>query len=460
MTAGFYFRHFAGFLIQFGLCIVLCLLPFGEGASSYPTRRVAGGCAILALASSALFPIVIGLEFLQHYTWQTLAANLYMLAALLLFVWKYLRILRAVEAVKKLVVLVLALLYAAAQYLLVNLALSLLPDAVLPEVYPPVTLALYALTAAVMFPPFAVLMRRAVGAYLAEMEVENIRREFGILLTVTFLYLAILMLYASIPAGMLAVFWWMVVPPLLLVTAVLGLFYWTLFQESARRKRDSDARRVMEIQKLQYENITHEMEQTRKMRHDMRHLLNHLGELVEQGDGEAVRDYLSDMTERVNHRDTEDYCKNETVNGLLQYYVSMAADNGIQCRVRAVCGAVAITPADLTILLGNAMENAIRACGQMADNRWITVEIGVISGSLLMQIANPCREVYPSGKYPMDGSFLPASAYLSGRHGGGYGLSSLAHTAEKYGGEAQFAYDGQSKVFTARIRLGLNQSEA
>ncbi|MCC8151397.1 MAG: hypothetical protein LIO96_08080 [Lachnospiraceae bacterium] len=265
MTAGFFFRHFVGFFIQFGAGMVLCLMPFGEGAFRCSRRRIVAGAGILALVSSALFPLAIGLEYVRRYTYQTLVANLYMLAALLIFMCLYFRVLRVVERVKKLVVLVLALLYAAVQYLLVNLTLSLFPgDRLLPEIYPPLTLALFAGTAAVMFPPFALLMRRGVREYLAEMEIENIRREFGVLLAVTFLYLVILVIYASIPAGMLAVYWWVIVPPLLLISVILAIFYWTLFKESARRKRDSDARRVMEIQKLQYGNITRDMEQAKK----------------------------------------------------------------------------------------------------------------------------------------------------------------------------------------------------
>ncbi|MCC8167985.1 MAG: GHKL domain-containing protein [Clostridiales bacterium] len=458
MTVGFFLRHLAGFFIQFGAGMALCLMPFGEGAFCFSRKRIYVSSLALAILASACFPLVINMSIVRSYAMQTLCANMYMLAALLLFVFMYFKMLRPVEMIKKLVVLVLALLYAAAQYLLVNLGLSLFPDPVLPEVYPPLTLALFAGTAAVMFPPFAILMSKAVKDYLAEMEVENIRREFGIILTITFLYLAILMIYASIQTGMLSAFWWIIVPPLMLDAVVLGVFYWSLFSESVRRKRDSDELRVMEIQKFQYKNITNEIEQTKKMRHDMRHTLNRLGELVESGELEVAREYLSEMTEQVSHRDTTDYCKNNIVNGLLQYYVGMAEDKGIRCKVRAECGDITIAPTDMTVLVGNMMENAIHACEQVDGERWIAVKIGVIGGSMLIEASNPCQGIHPSGKYRMDGGFLPAGAYVSGRNGGGYGLYSLEHTAEEYGGEARFCFDADSKIFTARIRLGLGSA--
>ncbi|WP_346908268.1 sensor histidine kinase [Faecalicatena orotica] len=382
-------------------------------------------------------------------------ANIYMFLLILILTVLYLWMIRS-EMIKKLVVLVLVMFYAATQYLLVNLVTPLFPGGVLPDVYPPLTLAVYAGTTAIFFPLAALLMRRAVREYLAEMEMKNIRREFGAVLLATFLYFVMLMIYASRPDGMLADFWWWIIPPLLLTVAVLGIFYWTLFRESVRRKRDDEQKKALEIQKLQYESITREMEQTRRIRHDMRHSLNRISQLLSQGDDEAVKDYLSDLTVQVSHRDRTDYCKNTTVNSLLQYYVGWAEDKNIRCEVQADCGDITIAPVDLTVLLGNVMENAIRACEKMSENRWITVKIGVIGGSLVMQIANACQEIHPSGKYKLDGSFLPAAAFVSNRTGGGYGLYSLEHTAKKYSGNTRFCYDEHTKTFITRIRLNLH----
>ncbi|MCD8118600.1 MAG: GHKL domain-containing protein [Lachnospiraceae bacterium] len=450
----FYLRHSVGFLIQFGAGIVLCLLPFNAAAFRCSRRWLVAGSIALALVSSLMFPIAIGMESPSYVAYQPLIANMYMLGAIIVFVALYFYVLR-VELIKKMVALILTLLYAAAQYLVVNFILALNPEGIRAEIYPPLTLALYAITAAVMLPVFGILMYRAVREYLAEMEMKNIRREFVVLLVVTFLYLAILMIYGSSTAGMIPTYWWWIVPPLLLATAILGIFYWSLFRESIRRKRDSEERKTLEIQKLQYESISREMENVKRMRHDMRHTLNHLSDLLEQGEEQAMQEYLADMTVQISHRETVQYCKNTTVNGLLQYYVSMAADREIRCTVRADCDELPIAPVDLTIVLGNLMENAIHSCEQTEENRWITVAIGVISGSMLIQITNPCQGVHLSGKYRQNGGFLPAEAFVSGRQGGGYGLHSLEHTAEKYGGNARFRYEEQTKTFTTRVRLNI-----
>ncbi|MCD7867262.1 MAG: hypothetical protein LUG62_03505, partial [Clostridiales bacterium] len=208
-----------------------------------PRRRVIINCGILALISSAIFPLIMGLDVISSTFYQGLFANLYMLAAILIFVFFYFTSLQ-VELIKKMIVLLLVLFYAATQYLLVNLVTPLFPGGILPEIYPPLTLALYAGTAVLLLPFSVLLMRRAVQGYLEEMEIENIRKEFGLVLLMTFLYFVILVIYSSRPAGLLADYWWWLVPPLLLVVAMLGVFYWTLFRESVRRKRDSEEKKT------------------------------------------------------------------------------------------------------------------------------------------------------------------------------------------------------------------------
>ena len=450
----YYLRHFAGFLIQIGAPMLLCLMPFRQEDFRYPRKWVLIGYGALAVTAAACFPLARGLMPWMPFDQPTILSNLYMLLVLAVFVALYFLVMR-VAVIKKLIVLVLAVFYAATQYLLVNLTSPLFPQGSLPDAYPPLTLTLYAVTALVLFPFAAVLMKRAVGDYLAEIEMRNIRREFSIVLLVTALYFAMLILYSSRPDDNIGDFWWWVTPPFLLAAVILCIFYWTLFRESVRRKRDSDQQKALEIQQIQYEKITQEMEQSRRMRHDMRHHLASLSDLLAQGRTEEMKTYLSRLIESSAGRGSEVYCRNATVNGLLQYYAGLAAGEGIRCEVQADCTELSISPVDLTVLFGNAMENAIHACREFEANRYILVQVAVMGSSLMIQVVNPCRGVHPSGRYALDGEFLPAAAFRSGRADGGCGLGSIEHTARKYGGNAAFRYDEKENTFTTRIRLNL-----
>ncbi len=106
-----------------------------------------------------------------------------------------------------------------------------------------------------------------------------------------------------------------------------------------------------------------------------------------------------------------------------------------------------------TILFGNVIENAIRACQECAENQWITVRVGTVQDSLAIEISNACKKVHLNRKYQTENGFSPAEAFVSDRDNGGYGLRSIAHTAKKYGGSAAFRFNAGTETFTTRIRL-------
>lgn len=454
----FFLRNCIGFFLQLAPGIVLCLLPFPIESFRISYRKLWMYCGSFAILASLAFPVLIDASVLMKvsevYGDSAGLVNLYMNIMILIFVGFYFRVIQT-QLTKKLLVVILVLFYAATQYLLVNLFTPLLPNGI-SDTYPPMILALYGITTVVILPLAAVLMKKVVREYLAEMEIHNIQREFGAVLIITLLYFILLLVYSTQKRADNDVDWWRVAPAMLFAAIVLFLYYWTLFRESVRRKRDSEIQRTLKIQQLQYDKITTEMEQARRICHDMRHYLNGLNDLLDQNRLEETKRYLQEVINVTASRENEVYCLNVTVNGLLQYYIGMARNENIQCKVEAVCDDVTVSSADLTVLFGNAMENAIHACREYQKKPWIDIQVGMIGGSLVVQISNSCQNIHPSGRYRLDGGFLPAGAFISPRSGGGYGLGSIANTAKKYGGDARFRYDEPTQTFITRIRLNLH----
>ena len=120
-------------------------------------------------------------------------------------------------------------------------------------------------------------------------------------------------------------------------------------------------------------------------------------------------------TKRIN----EVYCRDIVVNGLLQYYAGVARDEGIRCDIRAQCDKVTIDPTDLTVVFGNALENAVNACRRCDQNRWISVSVGTVSGSLAIEISNACSGVRLGRRVQTEDGFLPAESFLSEKTSGG-----------------------------------------
>ena len=445
----FYLRHAIGFFTQIYPCTLLCFLPFSKENLRFSWKRIFGWLTAGMLLLSALFPLI-------HPSEGGVTHDLYMVFAVSLFASAFFWLLRE-TLIKKMLVINLVMFYAVSLYWLVNLVLPFFNGGDSGgEVYGPKDLFLWVPITVITLHVAVQAFRRVVRDLIREIETKSMRREFLVVWFSTLIYFGMTIYYNSTVNYASSDFWQLYGIPSLLMFLEQCLVYWLLLRESVRRRRDSDYQKTLEIQQFQYENITREMENDRRMRHDMRHWLGGLSALLEQNKPEEMKAYLAEVIDQTARGENRIYCQNSTVNGLLQYYVGLARNEDIRCRVQADCGDLTISPTDLTVVFGNVMENAIRACRDFPEGRYITIQVGTFGGSMVIQIENPCKGIHPSGRYRLEGGFLPAAAFLSPRAGGGYGLSSLEHTARKYGGDAWFRYDETAKTFTTRIRMNLH----
>ena len=456
--AWFYLRNALGFFIQFGGPMALCFLPWGKESYRFP-RKLTLGCFIAALfLFSALFP----LPFAESEpSWLSLWANGYMLGVLLACCIAYFFLIRE-HFIKKLLVVDFALVYAVVQYMTVSIATNLLHDDGYDGIYSLITFLCFAVSALVYLPPMALMMARTVKKYLQSMEARLVRREFLWVFILSLVYIGVIIYYDTVIRETTAAewfdeFWRIISLPFLFAVVVLFVFYWVLLKDAVRRKEEFERRRAAELQQLQYKHIMQDIENTRRMRHDMRHHLGVLYDLLRQDKREEAENYLKEVIGSTERTETEWFCKDLTVNALLQNYIGRAREEGIRCAVSAECGELPVSPADLTVILANALENAVRAAAE-AENGFLHIKIGVIGGSLAIEVQNSCPGVRFAGGARGE-EFLPASAFLSGREEGGMGLKSIAAMAEKYGGEALFCYSPAQQKFTARVRLNLRPPE-
>ncbi|MBR1522885.1 MAG: GHKL domain-containing protein, partial [Lachnospiraceae bacterium] len=140
----------------------------------------------------------------------------------------------------------------------------------------------------------------------------------------------------------------------------------------------------------------------------------------------------------------------------------------------ANCGKLPFDDVDLTILISNAMENAVRSAleyrGQTADegaaiygeqasdgdtSDSIRFTAGVIANEFAVQIENPCAFASISHRYnKTPGSFLPADAFVS-TTGGGIGLRRIEDVTKTYDGGASFCFDSAKHIFITRMTLSM-----
>lgn len=179
-------------------------------------------------------------------------------------------------------------------------------------------------------------------------------------------------------------------------------------------------------------------------RHDLRHHLSLIGEFLDAGETEKLREYLVQAAQELENDTPKRYCQNEAANLLLASFHARACTEGVALRADArLPHSLSIGNTELCALLSNALENAItaaaRTTGERGKNVRLTAELS--GGKLLILVENP----YEGEVRVEDG--LPQSD----KAGHGFGVKSIAAIVEKYNG--LYSFDAANGLFTLRIVL-------
>ena len=450
-----YLRNALGFFIQLFPCALMIFLPFSPETYRYRCKRVFFWMTVITAALAASFPAVLYLCDINGDPIKSFQPGLLMLTAILLVLAVYAWMVRE-TLIKKVLVFSVVLFYAVSQFFLVNTLLPYLPWSTDPEgfVYSQNGLVLYAATAVLLLPLMLAAVIRPLGEYIREIEPRNMRREFFALTVSTLIYF-VLTLYCDTAyriyggVGEIGVFQRYLLPLLLFVTLNQLLTYWLVLRESVRRKRDQEQQRSWEIQRLQYDRIVSEMENTSRLRHDMRHHLNALGALNAQGRQEEITEYLKQYVAVYDQLSKQNFSGDPVVDSVLEYYMALAGEANIPVKRQiSLVGSTGVEPADMTVLLGNCLENALEALRQIPEGqRRLSIEIVPVKSAIVLRIQNTCGQTHLSG----EPSGWEDFASSKGPDHQGVGLRSVTAIAEKYDGSAQFqCRDG---VFTSRVIL-------
>ncbi|MBR1628165.1 MAG: GHKL domain-containing protein [Lachnospiraceae bacterium] len=231
------------------------------------------------------------------------------------------------------------------------------------------------------------------------------------------------------------VFWGFLVLFLSLLCLLCVLFYFIVSGMMEKAKTD-ERNRFLEMQESAYLAQQRYMEETAKVSHDFKHTISVLVELSTDGNMEAVRNYLNDYLAALPRKETAYFSENTAVNALLNYYMHLAQNNGIDLEWEIdIPKGLSVSDIDLCGILGNILENAVLACGTIENGeKYIDLAVRFEDGGILYIVATNS----------FDGRIRQKEGhYFSTRRSGqGMGLISIAQAAEKYGGSARFAHEG------------------
>lgn len=236
----------------------------------------------------------------------------------------------------------------------------------------------------------------------------------------------------------------------LLLSFIVVLILYILFYQIALTMTEKSGlltkSAYLEVQVEQYHKLQTHVQETRRLRHDFRHHLTAISEMLEHGHYEEALEFLHDYRTEVSAI-PKMYCSSAAVNAVLHHYESLCRSEGIvtQFQIR-ISESTSINDIDFCVLLGNLLENALHGC-QNSQARSAQIELNIIQTAphiIVIQIRNPF-----SGK-----TVKQKDGFVSTKHPGtGQGLKSVHMIAEKYCGEV--CITDKDEIFTVQVLLNM-----
>lgn len=229
---------------------------------------------------------------------------------------------------------------------------------------------------------------------------------------------------------------------------IIRVLYNTLeIKEQQFRVQDLQSRLVMA--ERQYSMITENIEEVRKLRHDMKYHMNIIHGLLENQNYGELRQYLDSYQSELAALDAELplYTRNQTVNILAGYYARRAEAGGVRTEFTIQLPAdLPINRTHLTVLLGNLWQNALESCEELSPpaERYIKTSITVRKNKFMLQCVNSAAHVRRDG----DGLYISTKGL-----GHGNGLPSIRDIVGLYNGFCEFDFDGREFSCSAVLPL-------
>lgn len=202
-----------------------------------------------------------------------------------------------------------------------------------------------------------------------------------------------------------------------------------------------------ELLERDYTTLNNAYEINAKLFHDFHNHIGVLHQLLSHKKLEEAMQYLDELQIPLQEMADTVWTNDETIDYLINSKAAAAKERGIQYQVQVEFPQhTNLRSADLCAILGNLLDNALEAAGQIPENkkRFINLTIRRINQMLIIKVENSFTTP-PS----IAGGEIKTSKEENGLHG--WGLKSARTAAEKYDGIVQTSYD--ENVFRAVVTL-------
>lgn len=195
----------------------------------------------------------------------------------------------------------------------------------------------------------------------------------------------------------------------------------------------------IETDKIYYDILEKQNQELRIYAHDAK---NHLSAIRELNDNPIIEDYVNTMSDALKTYSSSCRSGNHLLDVIINKYEA-------ECQLKNItfsfdvklCNLDLIENYDLVAILGNLLDNAVRAA-ENTENAFISLYTHYANTYAVLEISNSC-----STSPVFSNKDLLTTKENRILHG--LGIKSVKKTLKKYSGELECKYDEKDKIFTA-----------
>ena len=233
----------------------------------------------------------------------------------------------------------------------------------------------------------------------------------------------------------------------LLLLAMIGAWYRQYAKKVRQTLENMQMQHQLEQSQMYITLLTEKYRSLQQYQHDFKKHLSYIHQLAMQQKSEEIAEYISLVQADLKQGTLLRLTGSQTLDLLLSDYVQRAKNSGVhlQIQYQPQTNLAQISAPDLCIILGNLLDNAIRASAESREKR-VICEFGMKNEYYaFIQLVNSCD------MSPVLINGIPES--MRNEEGHGYGVQNVLRCVEKYKGVYSFSYHENTKQFQAKIML-------
>lgn len=177
------------------------------------------------------------------------------------------------------------------------------------------------------------------------------------------------------------------------------------------------------------------LQATKTIKHDLKNHVTSLYALAEEGKKEKLLEYLSGVMEVSNNKEGFAHTGNVVIDSIINFKLQEAEKERIAVTIDFnIPKDLKIPSFDITVILGNLLDNALNAVRKLDKNRYINIMVKYTKGRLILKMENSFNGIIIE-----EGGMIHTSESDKNNHG--LGLESVKTVLEKYNGTIDIEYD-------------------